>query len=364
MSVLTYGAIILARVTELRAFKYFVGSHSVVEVSAVGHRMCSLLLVQGFWTKSSWGFPKGKVNENEPPYDCACREVLEETGFDITKLIDRNEYLENHFNDQLSRLYIVPGVPLDTKFKPKTRKEIKLLRMSHNSKYYVKKLSKKDGKGLQKIGDVFKQINKVNKVTDESRSSEIKSEVEQALEYIIKEVCNETNDSNHGNVDNVNNQSTIEKVSTPTALSETSTASVSVCESPVDTVKVDQRKFSSKKYEHKYTWLYCSHSKNGFMCKICELFALSSSSTRTFVFKGVILGTHPTRQLESHAKSVRHLSFVETYSFSKSNVNVSRLLRVQDTKAKDQNRSVVKKRFQCVDFLIKQNWAASKTRKS
>ncbi|XP_071170155.1 m7GpppN-mRNA hydrolase-like [Mytilus edulis] len=86
-----------------------------------------LLLVQGFWTKSSWGFPKGKVNENEPPYDCACREVLEETGFDITKLIDRNEYLENHFNDQLSRLYIVPGVPLDTKFKPKTRKEIKSL---------------------------------------------------------------------------------------------------------------------------------------------------------------------------------------------------------------------------------------------
>jgi mRNA-decapping enzyme subunit 2 len=52
--------------------------------------------------------------------------VLEETGFDISKLIDNNEYLENHFNDQLSRLYIVPGVPLDTKFKPKTRKEIRV----------------------------------------------------------------------------------------------------------------------------------------------------------------------------------------------------------------------------------------------
>lgn len=89
--------------------------------------MKHVLLAQGFWTKSSWGFPKGKVNENELSHDCAIREVLEETGFDISKLIDKNEYLENHFNDQLSRLYIVPGVPLDTKFKPKTRKEIRSL---------------------------------------------------------------------------------------------------------------------------------------------------------------------------------------------------------------------------------------------
>ncbi|XP_021342865.1 m7GpppN-mRNA hydrolase-like isoform X2 [Mizuhopecten yessoensis] len=86
-----------------------------------------VLLVQGFWTKSSWGFPKGKVNEEESPHDCAVREVEEETGFDIVTLIDKNAFLENHFNDQLTRLYIVPGVPLSTKFQPKTRKEIKSL---------------------------------------------------------------------------------------------------------------------------------------------------------------------------------------------------------------------------------------------
>lgn len=85
------------------------------------------LLAQGFWTKSSWGFPKGKVNENESPHDCAIREVYEETGFDITPLIDKNEFIENFFNDQLSRLYIITGVGLDTKFQPKTRKEIKSL---------------------------------------------------------------------------------------------------------------------------------------------------------------------------------------------------------------------------------------------
>lgn len=34
-----------------------------------------VLLVQSYWAKSSWGFPKGKVNENEDPLKCAIREV-------------------------------------------------------------------------------------------------------------------------------------------------------------------------------------------------------------------------------------------------------------------------------------------------
>lgn len=33
------------------------------------------LLVQSYFAKSSWGFPKGKVNENEDPVHCATREV-------------------------------------------------------------------------------------------------------------------------------------------------------------------------------------------------------------------------------------------------------------------------------------------------
>jgi hypothetical protein len=65
--------------------------------------------------------------------------------------------------------------------------------MSHNSKYYVKKLCKKDIKCQQKIGDVFKKINKGN-----DQSSEIKSEVRQVLDYIITEVCNEVEIDNPG----------------------------------------------------------------------------------------------------------------------------------------------------------------------
>ncbi|XP_063066461.1 m7GpppN-mRNA hydrolase isoform X3 [Engraulis encrasicolus] len=83
------------------------------------------LLVQGYLAKSGWGFPKGKVNEDEIPHDCAVREVLEETGFDIRDRICKDTYIEQKIMDQLARLYIIPGVPKDTKFNPKTRKEIR-----------------------------------------------------------------------------------------------------------------------------------------------------------------------------------------------------------------------------------------------
>ncbi|XP_008322581.1 m7GpppN-mRNA hydrolase [Cynoglossus semilaevis] len=85
----------------------------------------NVLLVQGYLAKSGWGFPKGKVNEDEAPHDCAVREVLEETGFDIKNRICKDVFIEQKINDQLVRLYIIPGVSKDTKFYPKTRKEIR-----------------------------------------------------------------------------------------------------------------------------------------------------------------------------------------------------------------------------------------------
>ncbi|XP_004564724.1 m7GpppN-mRNA hydrolase isoform X1 [Maylandia zebra] len=85
----------------------------------------NVLLVQGYLAKSGWGFPKGKVNEDEAPNDCAVREVLEETGFDIKNRICKDVYIEQKITDQLVRLYIIPGVSKDTKFNPKTRKEIR-----------------------------------------------------------------------------------------------------------------------------------------------------------------------------------------------------------------------------------------------
>jgi len=87
-----------------------------------------ILLVRGFYNRESWGFPKGKVQENESPLKCAIREVMEEVGFDMKDRAYDDQYLERDLNGQLIRLYIVKQVPLDTKFAPKTKNEIKEMR--------------------------------------------------------------------------------------------------------------------------------------------------------------------------------------------------------------------------------------------
>lgn len=62
-----------------------------------------ILLVQGYWSKGSWGFPKGKINENEKPHKCAAREVQEETGFDCSHMINKKVFLERRVGDHDQR---------------------------------------------------------------------------------------------------------------------------------------------------------------------------------------------------------------------------------------------------------------------
>ncbi len=52
--------------------------------------------------------------------------MREETGYDISNLIVEDDYIETTFNEQLARLYIVPKVPMDAKFEPQTRGEIRV----------------------------------------------------------------------------------------------------------------------------------------------------------------------------------------------------------------------------------------------
>ncbi|KAG8697964.1 mRNA-decapping enzyme subunit 2 [Ceratobasidium sp. 394] len=82
------------------------------------------VLVKGWKASSGWGFPKGKINEDEEEYDCAIRETLEETGFDVTSLLNRNDFIKNTLKEQQLTLYIIPDVPEDTVFQTRTRKEI------------------------------------------------------------------------------------------------------------------------------------------------------------------------------------------------------------------------------------------------
>lgn len=84
----------------------------------------SKLLLVCNWNGQSWTFPRGKVNENEENIDCAIREVYEETGFDISPYIDREELHMIESDDGNIKLFIVPNIPEDSHFEAKTRKEI------------------------------------------------------------------------------------------------------------------------------------------------------------------------------------------------------------------------------------------------
>ncbi|KAK9878947.1 hypothetical protein WA026_003768 [Henosepilachna vigintioctopunctata] len=107
---------------EWKKYKQTVPTYGAILLS---EGLTHVLLVKSYWAKASWGFPKGKVNEEEDPAHCAIREVLEETGFDITSRLDPDDWVESVINDQLVRLYIIKNIPMSTKFQPKTRCEIK-----------------------------------------------------------------------------------------------------------------------------------------------------------------------------------------------------------------------------------------------
>jgi len=48
----------------------------------LNEELTHVVLAQSYWHKNSWGFPKGKVNEDEAAHRCAVREVKEETGIE------------------------------------------------------------------------------------------------------------------------------------------------------------------------------------------------------------------------------------------------------------------------------------------
>uniref|UniRef100_A0A146KZE5 m7GpppN-mRNA hydrolase n=2 Tax=Lygus hesperus TaxID=30085 RepID=A0A146KZE5_LYGHE len=109
-------------IDEWKEYKYCVPTYGAI---LLNEDLSHALLVQSYCSKSSWGFPKGKINKGESPWQCAIREVLEETGFDIREHMDPTEYVEAVINDQTVRLYIIPGISMDQQFVPRTRNEIK-----------------------------------------------------------------------------------------------------------------------------------------------------------------------------------------------------------------------------------------------
>ncbi|KAF8489603.1 DCP2-domain-containing protein [Gautieria morchelliformis] len=82
------------------------------------------VLVKGWKSSAGWGFPKGKVNENEDEALCAVREVAEETGYNLSGQIRETDCIKLYVKQQPITLFVVPDVPEDFPFKTQTRKEI------------------------------------------------------------------------------------------------------------------------------------------------------------------------------------------------------------------------------------------------
>jgi mRNA-decapping enzyme subunit 2 len=86
--------------------------------------MTKCVLVKAWGKCSAWSFPKGKINQDESKFECALREVEEETGYSCREEASPDQHIELLVRQQQMRLYIAPGVPEDFTFKTQTRKEI------------------------------------------------------------------------------------------------------------------------------------------------------------------------------------------------------------------------------------------------
>ncbi|KAI1144517.1 hypothetical protein F5Y05DRAFT_29388 [Hypoxylon sp. FL0543] len=118
--------------SHIKAFEEFLQYKIRVPVRGaimLNDNMDAAVLVRGYKKGASWSFPRGKINKDEDDLDCAIREVYEETGYDLREsgLVDKNEPvhpLEVTMHDQQVRLYVFRGIPEDTVFETRTRKEI------------------------------------------------------------------------------------------------------------------------------------------------------------------------------------------------------------------------------------------------
>ncbi|XP_078327996.1 zinc finger MYM-type protein 1-like [Crassostrea virginica] len=232
--------------------------------------------------------------------------------------------------------------------------------MSHNSKYYRQKIKKKDAEGVSKISSFFKPNTNVG--DDEKCENPTES---QTIEMPHRSTEEDTKHrSSEEKIEAVTSSSKESMQASAFSLQQFQPKEEGTKVSYSDTVTLqsfDKRKFSAQKYESQYSWLYFSHVKKGFLCKYCELFGVSSSVS-PFINKGVDLGTHPTRTLDTHNESKCHKFAVERYSLCKTNTNVYRQLKIQDqvTQGKEvKNKEAVKKIFKCVDFLTRQKLAVS-----
>ena len=80
---------------------------------------------------------------------------------------------------------------------------------------------------------------------------------------------------------------------------------------PGVTIEQDHRVHNSTRYEEMYSWLYYSHAKEGFMCKVCESRFGSGpipigSSRGAWRHRGVVFKDNAGKKLRHHHHSDSH----------------------------------------------------------
>eukprot|EP00892_Ulva_mutabilis_P004630 jgi/Ulvmu1/2539/UM139_0007.1 len=119
----------------VRMFKQMNWQIPVFGAILVNEAMDKVLLTQTYIANNkggAWMFPRGKVEKKDHgnSFDCACREVLEETGFDIRPSAHNDEahYLERSIQagneTKVVGLFLVPGVAEDYEFCSQTQGEV------------------------------------------------------------------------------------------------------------------------------------------------------------------------------------------------------------------------------------------------
>lgn len=116
----------------IRAYEEFLAYKTRVPVRGailLNDAMDEVVLVRGWKKGANWSFPRGKINKDEKDLDCAVREAYEETGYDVREaglIHDENnvKFIEVTMREQHMKLFVFRGVPMETAFAPRTRKEI------------------------------------------------------------------------------------------------------------------------------------------------------------------------------------------------------------------------------------------------
>ena len=102
-----------------QSFKWSVPTFGAVLFDS---RLEQVVLVRSL--RGSWGFPKGKLQEEETGVECAAREVLEETGISIGRLINPECFITAELFGRPVCLYIVTGFGRSETMQPRGLGEI------------------------------------------------------------------------------------------------------------------------------------------------------------------------------------------------------------------------------------------------